>query len=131
MIVINGKKYCCYLVGNGFLEEENPNERSFSLTIPGWIQDQGDFKVDGTKWNIAVGISHEDEEWRQDDDIKEFIVACYSFIDEIMSEGGGKLTIIMAYSKDAKSMCSVDSSTAGLLSSLKISLDISWEFEKN
>lgn len=57
-------------------------------------------------------------------------MTCHSFLDEIVSEGGGNLTIVMTYSKDAKSMCSVDSATAGWLSSLKINLDISWAFSK-
>jgi hypothetical protein len=127
MIDINGKKYCCFLTGTGVLSEvfsgENP------LNFPEWIQNQGKFNIEDKKWDIAVGISHEDEEWRQDDDIKDFMIECFSFIDDIMSEGGS-LTLVMAYTNAGETMCSISSSTAGLLSSLNIDLEIHWMYDQ-
>ena len=129
MIQINDKKYCCFLVGSGLLGDEYFCNAPIKGDMPSWIQDQGEFKIENQKWNIAVGISHEDEEWRQDDDIKEFMIGCYSFLDEIMNEGSGSLTLVMTYTKDKESMCSLNSSTAGLLSLLKINLEIHWMFD--
>ncbi len=127
MIDIKGKKYCCFLTGTGVLGELFSGENPLNLDLPEWIQNQGEFNIDDKKWDIAVGISYEDEEWRQDDDIKDFMLDCFSFIENIMNERGS-LTLVMAYTDAGETMCSISSSTAGLLSSLKIDLEIYWMY---
>lgn len=128
MLTIGEKKFCCYLIGEGTLdEEEYEDSEDLMESMPGWIKDQGEFKIDMPKWLLSVGISHEDEEWRQDEDMKDFLVEAFAFLDELTGDcNSGKLTLVMNYSNAPHSMCSIDSATAGLLSALKINLDICW-----
>lgn len=122
---ILNQQYCCALYGGGRLDEADA-----LLGIPEqphWITNQGIFEYKEGKWSIAVGVAHEDEEWRQDDDVESFTKKCFEFLYWLSKTEDAGLHMHLHYSEEGGGAV-FSPQTLGVLASLRIGLDI--EFTK-
>ena len=75
--------YCCYFHSVGTFEDIDDVGLFMDIDWEkrgDYIKSQGEWKIDQTDWSLFVGISHPDEEWRQKDDIEDFIVENFQFL---------------------------------------------------
>ena len=123
-------EYCCYLIGNGqFDDEYDPDfEGDTPLNLvdrPCFFNEDSIIELsDDNKWNLFIGITCKDETFRQPDDIKDFLTDAYNYLDNFITYGTNNFTILMHYENKQKSMFQLDDRTMGLMSSLRIQLEI-------
>ena len=128
-MAIDPLHFCGHLHGQG--EFGDDFELSLRLLhnklveIPLWIKNQGEFQVDGRKWMLDVGIAWNDEEWRQAADLKDFLREAYAYLQPLSHQEGSIFTLSMEFSSPAGHW-RLDPETTGLLSTLRIELDVWW-----
>ena len=92
MLDKEGNRFCCWMNGYGQFEDGPPDDWSGAWSwIPGWIQDQGKFEMEGNAWKLEVGISHHDEEWRMANDIKDFLLVNHGFLHTLAYGAGSRI----------------------------------------
>jgi hypothetical protein len=119
--------YCCYFHSLGTFEDIDDVGLFMDIDWEkrgDYIKSQGEWKIDQTDWSLFVGISHPDEEWRQKDDIEDFIVENFQFLHRLSHCPKAHFHLSMSYR--CNSAVSVDFSPQiiSLLGALRISLGI-------
>jgi hypothetical protein len=119
--------YCCYFHSLGTFEDMEDLGLFMDIDWEkrgDYIKSQGEWKIDQTDWSLFVGISHPDEEWRQKDDIEDFIVENFQFLHRLSHCPKAHFHLSMSYR--CNSAVSVDFSPQiiSLLGALRISLGI-------
>ena len=124
---ILGIKYCCALYGNGKLDDARA--RLLVLDTPDWIKHAGAFSHENGAWNLAVGVATEDEEWRQDDDVGDFVSKMFPFLHDLSSSDDATLALHLSYSAKNEPAAEFSPDTLSILASLKIRLRVEFRNE--
>lgn len=89
-----------------------------------YIKSQGEWKIDQTDWSLFVGISHPDEEWRQKDDIEDFIAENFQFLHRLSHCPKAHFHLSMSYRCNSAVSVDFSSPTISLMGALRISLGL-------
>ena len=119
--------YCCYFHSHGTFEDMADASlfMEYDWEKRGhYIKSQGEWKIDQTNWSLFVGISHPDEEWRQKDDIEEFIVENFQFLNQLCQCPKVHFYLSMSYRSNSPVSVDFSSPTISLLGALRVSLGI-------
>ena len=119
--------YCCYFHSHGSFEDMDDVGLFMASDWEkrgDYIRSQGKWKIDQTDWTLFVGISNPDEEWRQKDDIEDFIVENFQFLNRLCCCPKVHFHLSMSYRSNAPVSVDFSSQTISLLGALKVSLGI-------
>jgi hypothetical protein len=131
MHTIGENTYCCTLVGVGEFDEVE-DVSVFALTPqPDWIVNNGEFMNDGKKWELTVGISHHDEEWRQENDIGDFLAECFQMLHKLTFCARAHFTIYLTYTSTRRDWISFTPETISTMGALRVGLEILMKNEPN
>ena len=89
-----------------------------------YIKLQGEWKIDQADWRLFVGISHPDEEWRQQDDIEDFLVENFHFLNRLCHCPKVHFHLSMSYHSNSPVSVDFSSQTISLLGALRISVGV-------
>jgi hypothetical protein len=124
---VSGIKYCCALYGSGSMDELNG--RVLSLRLPDWVREAGEFHVEDGRWNLAVGIATEDEEWRQDDDVGDFAAQTFPFLHKLSLSDGAEMSLHLVYRR-GDCVAELPAETLAILAALRVRLHVEFRSEK-
>ncbi len=124
----NGHPYCCWLWGSGRTEEEIFDFEGLRARMPSWIRGMGKFECSDANWTLEVGISHHDEEWRQENDVLEFLRDSFPFLHELVQQPESQLRLNLVFAASSGS-CDFDGVTLGLMSALNLGLSVYWGYK--
>ena len=119
--------YCCYFHSVGTFEDMDDLGLFMDIDWEKrghYIKSQGEWKIDQTDWSLFVGISHPDEEWRQKDDIEDFIAENFQFLHRLSHCPKVHFHISMSYLSNSAVSVDFSAQTITLLGALKVSLGI-------
>lgn len=89
-----------------------------------YIDSQGEWKIDRTNWSLFVGISHPDEEWRQQDDIEDFLVENFQFLNRLSHCPKVHFYLSMSYRGNPPVSVEFSSPTISLLGALRVGVGV-------
>ena len=124
---ILGIKYCCVLYGSGRLDDARA--KLLVLSAPDWIKHAGAFSHENGAWNLAVGVATDDEEWRQDDDVGDFVSKAFPFLHDLSCSDDASLSLHLSYSAKNEPAAEFSPNTLSILASLKIQLRVEFRNE--
>lgn len=119
--------YCCYFHSHGTFEDMNDVDLFMNSDWEkrgDFIRIQGEWKIDQTDWSLFVGISHSDEEWRQEADVEDFLVQNFPFLNRLCHCPKVHFYLSMSYGANAPVSVEFSSPTISLMGALGISIGI-------
>jgi hypothetical protein len=119
--------YCCYFHSVGSFEDMDDVDLFMACDWKqrgDFIKGQGEWKIDQTDWSLYVGISDSDEEWRQKNDVEEFLVENFAFLNRLCLCPKVHFYLSLSYRGNPPLSVDFSSPMIAMMGALRISLGI-------